>query len=193
MSPKTRAWVRSAVDYGGPLAFLIGFLVTRDAVKATWALVAGSALALAVGLIVERRLAPMPLVAGVAALVFGGLTIAFHDERFIKIKPTVINLGFFAALIGGLMIRRNPLKALLAGAIHLPDPVWRVLTIRYAVFFLAMAVLNEVVWRTQPTDVWVYFRFPGLQVLALLFSLSQLPLMMKHAQPGEAPPPPPPE
>lgn len=193
MSPRLRGWIRSGVDYGGPLAFLVAFLITRDTIQATWALVAASAVALAVGLLVERRLAPMPLVAGVAALIFGGLTIAFNDERFIKIKPTVLNVGFAVFLLGGLAIRRNPLKALLAGAIHLPDPIWRVLTVRYGIFFALVAVLNEAVWRTQPTEVWAFFRFPGLQVLAVVFSLTQVPLMMKHALPGEAPPPPPTE
>lgn len=193
MSPRAKAWVRSGVDYGGPLAFLVVFLITRDVIPATWALVVASALALAVGWVVERRIAPMPLVAGVAALIFGGLTIAFNDERFIKIKPTVLNIGFSVFLLGGLAVKRNPLKALLAGAIHLPDPIWRVLTIRYGIFFALVAVLNEIVWRTQPTEVWAFFRFPGLQVLAVVFSLSQVPLMMKHALPGEAPPPPPTE
>lgn len=193
MSPRLRGWIRSGVDYGGPLAFLVAFLITRDTIQATWALVATSAVALAVGWLVERRLAPMPLVAGVAALIFGGLTIAFNDERFIKIKPTVLNVGFAVFLLGGLAIRRNPLKALLAGAIHLPDPIWRVLTVRYGIFFALVAVLNEAVWRTQPTEVWAFFRFPGLQVLAVVFSLTQVPLMMKHALPGEAPPPPPTE
>ena len=193
LSPRGRAWARSAVHYGGPMAFLVAYLITRDTIVATWALVAASAVALAVGWLVERRLAPMPLVAGVAALIFGGLTIVFHDERFIKVKPTVLNLGFAAFLLGGLMIRRNPLKALLAGAIHLPDPIWRVLTLRYGLFFILVAVLNEIVWRTQSTEVWAFFRFPGLQVLAVVFSLTQVPLMMKHALPGETPPPPPTE
>lgn len=191
MSPRARGWIRSAVDYGGPLAFLVAFLITRDTIQATWALVAASAVALAVGYVVEKRIAPMPLVAGVAALIFGGLTIVFHDDRFIKIKPTVLNLGFAGFLLGGLVLKKNPLKALLAGAIHLPDPIWRVLTVRYGLFFVCVAVLNEFVWRTQSTEVWAYFRFPGLQVLAVVFSLTQVPLMMKHALPGEAPPPPP--
>lgn len=190
LSPKTRAIVRGGVDYGAPLAFLLTFLVTRSTITATWGLVAGSALALLVGLVVERRIAPMPLVAGVAALIFGGLTLAFHNDMFIKIKPTVLNLAFAGFLLGGLAIRRNPLKALLGSALNMPDAAWRTLTLRYGVFFLCVAGLNEAVWRTQPDHIWVLFRFPGLQILAVVFSLSQVPLMMRHMQEPKAPPAP---
>src|SRR5690606_13714618 len=186
--PKAHKAIRNLVDYGGPLVFLVLYLVTRDMIAATWALVAGSVVALAVGFITQRRITPLPLVAVGAALLFGSLTIVFHDERFVKIKPTVLNLGFAAFLLGGLVVKRNPLKALLGDAISLPDHAWRRLTINYGVFFLFVAGLNEFIWRTQPTDVWVLFRMPGLQILALAFSFTQVPLMMKYAQ-SEAPPP----
>lgn len=186
---KTQRRVRAFVDYFGPLAFLAGFLITRDVVKATGALVAGSAVALVVGFVFEKRIAPMPLVAGGAAVLFGGLTLVFKDPRFIYVKPTVINLGFAAFLLGGMALKRNPLKALLGEAFRLPDSAWRTLTIRYGVFFACVAVLNEIVWRTQPEAVWVAFRFPGLQILALLFSFTQIPLMMKHQEDDPAPPP----
>jgi intracellular septation protein len=182
LSDKTRALIRSGVDYAGPLAFLVGYLVTRDMLKATWALVAASALALAVGYWAERRVAPMPLIAGLAALIFGGLTLYFHDPRFVKIKPTVINALLGLTMLGGLVLGLNPLKALMGEALKLPDEAWRTLTLRYGLFFLCVAVLNEAVWRTQPETVWVWFRMPGLLLLSLVFSLTQLPLMMKHSQ-----------
>lgn len=188
LSPKAHKLVRGLVDYGGPLVFLIAYLITRDMIAATWALVAGSGVALLAGFLLERRIAPMPLIAGGAALVFGLLTIIFQDERFVKIKPTVLNLGFAAFLLGGVVLKRNPLKALLGETLSLPDHAWRRLTINYGVFFLFVAALNEVVWRTQPNDVWVFFRMPGLQLLALVFSFTQVPMMMKYSQP-EAPPP----
>ncbi|MDP3175567.1 MAG: inner membrane-spanning protein YciB [Phenylobacterium sp.] len=197
VSPKAKGWIRAAVDYGAPLSFMVAFLITRNAVTASWALVGGAAVALLVGYVAERRIAPMPLIAGVAALIFGGMTLIFHDERFIKIKPTVLNLGFAAFLLGGVATRRNPLKALLGETLRMPDDAWRTLTLRYGIFFLCVAVLNEAVWRTQSTYVWAWFRFPGLQILAILFSLTQAPLMMKHAKAAdeEAPaiPPPPTE
>ncbi|MDG2520072.1 septation protein A [Caulobacter segnis] len=193
MSPKLRPYVRGAVDYGGPLVFFVAYLITRDMIAATWALVAGSAVALAIGFAFERRLAPMPLLAGGAALVFGALTLIFHDARFVKMKPTFLNTAFAIFLLGGVMLKKNPLKVLLGEAVSLPEDSWRTLTLRYGVFFLCVAILNEVVWRTQPETTWVVFRFPGLQILALAFSAAQVPLMMKGMkamEAVEAPPPP---
>ena len=211
INPKTHPYVRALVDYGGLAAFLAAYFLRLrlvaasggvgwslamgghgklDLVGATWWLVGGSAVALLVGLIAERRIAPMPLIAGGFALVFGGMTLAFHDPRFLKVKPTATNLVFAAALFGGQMIGRNPLKWMLGEAIALPDEAWKILTLRYAGFFLSMAALNEVVWRTQPDQVWVLFRMPGLWILAVLFSLTQTPLMMKYLHTYQAPPPP---
>ena len=103
-----RRWISSLVDFGWPLGLIIGYLVTRDMVLASWGLVAGAAIALVVGYVLERRIAPMPLAAGVLALVFGLLTLIFKDPRFIYIKPTVTSLAFGLLLLGGLAIRRNP-------------------------------------------------------------------------------------
>ncbi len=182
LSDKTRTLIRSGVDYAGPLAFLVGYLITHNMLSATWALVGASAIALAVGYGVERRIAPMPLFAGLAALIFGGLTLYFHDPRFVKIKPTAINTILGLTMLGGLALKRNPLKALMGEALKLPDAAWRTLTLRYGLFFLCVAVLNEAIWRTQPESIWIWFRMPGLQILSLVFSLTQLPLMMKHIQ-----------
>lgn len=186
LTAKQRSYVRAAVDYGGLVVFLIGFLITRDVVKATWWLVAGSAVALALGFIAERRIAPMPLLAGGAALLFGGLTLIFHDARFIKMKPTFVNVAFAVFLLGGTLFKKNPLKLLMGEALTLSDNVWRTLTLRYGLYFLVIAVLNEAVWRTQPDSVWVLFRFPGLLVLALAFSLTQTPLIMRGMKEHEA-------
>jgi intracellular septation protein len=211
-SRQTHAAVRAVVDYGGLALFVLAYFAKlrfvaaptsalhwavaiggagpRDLTGATWWLVIGSALGLLVGLIVERRLAPMPMIAGGFALVFGTLTLVFHNPEFIKIKPTASNLVFAIALFGGLWLKRNPLGWLLGDAIPLPDEAWRKLTLRYALFFLSMAILNEVVRRTQSNDVWVLFRMPGLLLLALAFSATQVPFMMKYLHSSEAPPPP---
>lgn len=188
---KSSPWVRGVVDYGAAVAFLVAILITKSAITATWALVAGAAVALVIGLVVERRLAPMPLIAGVAALIFGGLTLFFHDERFIKMKPTVLNVLFGLALLGGVALRKNPLKALLGSSLTLPDEAWRTLAIRYGLFFFGVAALNEAVWRTQTTVTWAWFRFPGLLIVNFLFVLTQMPLMMRYAKAQEGPPPPP--
>lgn len=185
-APTPHKWVRPVVDYGGLVLFIIVFFLSgKDMIKATGALVAGSAISLAVGLIFEKRLAPLPLMAGAFALVFGGLTLYFHDVRFVKMKPTFVNICLGGAMLIGLMIRKNPLKALLGAAVHLDDAAWRTLTVRYGLFFLAQAALNEFVWRTQDDTTWALFRFPGLQLLAVAFSLSQLPLMMKGMREAE--------
>jgi intracellular septation protein len=192
MTDAGKRWVSWFVDYFALAAFLVGYLVTgKNLQQATWALVVGSAVALAVGFAVERRVAPFPAIAGGAALLFGGLTLFFHDSRFLKVKPTIMNLAFAAILFGGLMMRKHPLKLLLGEAFEMPDGAWRVLTWRYAVFFAALAGLNLVVWRTQSEQVWVLFRFPGLMVLTLIFSLAQAPFLMKYLKTGELPPPPP--
>ena len=183
LPPKTRSPVVGAiVDYAGLACFLVGWLVTRNLMTATWALVGGSALGLAVGFFVEGRVAPMPLLAGGAALVFGALTLIFHNPVFLKMKPTFMNLAFATALFIGLALKRSPLKMMLGEALEMSDAAWRSLTWRYAFFFLFVAGLNEAVWRTQPDSIWVPFRFPGLLILTFVFSLAQTPFFMRHAR-----------
>lgn len=178
--------VRAIVDYAGPLAFLVGYFITRDLVKATFVLVAASAIALALGLALERRVAPLPLLAGGAALVFGLLTVVFKDPTFVKMKPTVVNVALGLGILIGVAMGKNPLKLLMGEALKISEPGWRRLSIRYGVFFLFVAALNEVVWRTQPDAVWVVFRMPGLPLLAALFAISQVPSMLKDAKALEA-------
>ncbi len=180
------SWVRLAVDYTGPAAFMVAFFATRSVLSATWALVAGSALALAVGFAMERRVAPLPLIWGLAALLFGVLTLVFHDPRIVKMKTTLIDAGLGVVMLGGLALGRSPIRLLMGGTIALSEAAWRRLTLRFGVFFLVLAVANEVVWRTQPDAVWVVFRFPGLLVASLLFSATQIPLMLKDASAQEA-------
>jgi intracellular septation protein len=210
-SKRAHAVIRVIVDFGGLVAFALAYFLRlrfvaapnaigwvlaagghgpRDLTAATWWLVGGAAVALLVGLIAERRVAPMPLIAGVFALIFGGLTLALHDPRFVKIKPTAVNLTFAAVLFVGLAFKRSPLKWLLGEALALPDQAWRKLTFRYGLYFVGMAVLNEIVWRTQSDAVWVLFRMPGLWICVLLFSLTQTPLMMKYMHTSEPVPPP---
>ena len=187
-TPKTKkaaAWVRTAVDYGAPIAFAVAFFATgKNFQTATWVLVVASALALIVGYAVERRLALLPLFSGVMALIFGTLGLVFHSDVFVKIKVTVVNAALALFMIGGVLTKRAPLKALIGDAVHLPDEAWRTLTLRYGGYFAFAAVANEIVRLTQTTDNWVKFRI-GLLPLAILFSLSQVPFMMKHIAKGD--------
>lgn len=185
MSPKTKKIINGVVEYGWPAGFLIVFLLTKDLVQATWGLVAGAAIALVVGYVFEKRIAPMPLIAGLIALVTGALTLIFDDPRFIQIKPTVTSVAFGLILLIGLAIRKNPLKYLLAAAIQMPDEGWRKLSRNYGIFFLAVAALNEFVWRTQSEATWAWFRFPGLSIIHVVFAITQAPLMMRYAKTPE--------
>jgi intracellular septation protein len=187
-SKQHAAWIRSGVDYGSLLAFVGTLLVTHDFMKATVVLVVTSIIALAVGLAVERRVAPLPLLTGVAALIFGTLTLVFHDKSFVKMKLTFVD-GFLTLLLfGGVILKRNPLKSLLGSSMHLTDDCWRTLSIRYGVFFMLCAIANEFVWRTQTDARWGIFRLAVFGA-ALLFSLAQTPYLMKHMiQPVEEQP-----
>ncbi len=178
--------VRLGVDFGAPGAFLVSYFLTRDMMVATGWLVGGSAVALLLGWFVEKRVAPLPLVAGLAAIVFGGLTLLLHDDVWVKVKPTALNLCFAAFLLGGVALKKSPLKLILGEVVRLPEELWRTLALRYGVFFFIVALTNELVWRTQPEEVWVLFRMPGLQIIALAFSATQFPLMMKGAKAMEA-------
>ena len=187
------AWVRIAVDYAAPIAFVTTILITHDIQLATAILVGASLFALLLGWIAERRLAPLPLMAGGAAVVFGGLTLVFKDSSFVKMKLTVVDTVLAIVLLGGLKMGKNPLKSLLGEALRLPDAAWRNLTVRYTLFFLACAVANEAVWRTQSDERWGIFRLILLGG-ALVFSVFQTPFLMKHMINDEAeiaPPTPP--
>lgn len=179
-------WVRTVVDYGAAIAFGVAYFVTKDFQKATWVLVAASAAALAIGYAVERRLAMLPLFFGGMALIFGTLGLIFHSDVFVKIKVTVINLALATFLVGGVLMKRQPLKVIMGEALHLPDAAWRTLTLRYGAYFAVVAVVNEVVRNTQDTDTWVKFRLALLPV-ALVFVATQLPFMMKHMAKGDDP------
>jgi intracellular septation protein len=195
-------WIRQVVDFGAIAAFALAFLVLRlrglpgdeALVQATWALVAGAAVAVSVGLLFEKRLALMPLLVGGFALVFGVLTIVFNDDLFVKLKVTVLNASLAIALLGGTLLGKQPLKALLGTVIPVNDRAWRTLTIRYGFFFLAVALVNEAVrsealvaWGAarlgmegvDPADVWVSFR-GVLWIASSAFGLAQVPLIMKN-------------
>ncbi len=178
-APPKLSWLRHAVDGAPAIVFLIVLLVTRNFPLATWFVVGGSAVALAVGLIVERRLAPLPAFSGVLALVFGGASLLLHRADILQMKMTIVDGILGAVLFGGLAMRKNPLKALLGGAFDLPDRAWKILAIRYGVFWWGCAVANEVVRRTQSAESWAIFRVVVL-VGAVVFALAQTPFLMKH-------------
>ena len=200
---KRPQWIRQAVDFGALIAFMAAYFFTRDMIKATWVLVIASAIALTIGFILERRLAPMPLITGGFALVFGALTILTDDDLFVKLKLTVQNGLLGAVLLGSIPLKKSPFKALLGSAIKVTDEAWRKLTLRYGLYFLAVAVANEVfrnptvvtaLWSAlnlgtpDPNGVWTAFR-GVLWIAASIFGLCQVPLIMKSMIKDEEPGP----
>ena len=163
----------------GPLALFFAVYSRLGIFAATGVLMAGVVVTLGVSYGVLKRIPVMPLVTAVIVLIFGSLTLFFHDETLIKIKPTALYLLFAAALFAGLALKRPILKILFDGALHVTEEGWRILTWRWAFFFIALAVLNEIVWRTQTTDLWVKFKTFGFLPLTLLFALAQAPLIMR--------------
>jgi intracellular septation protein len=141
--------------------------------------------ALAISYLLMRRLPVMPLVTAVIVLVFGSLTLLLHDELFIKLKPTIIYVLFGGVLMGGLAFGTPLLGLVFDSVFHLTEEGWRKLTLRWALFFFALAVLNEIVWRTQSTDVWVSFKVFGVVPLTFVFAALQYPLLTKYAAPEE--------
>jgi len=137
--------------------------------------------ALAISYALTRHLPMMPLVSAAIVIVFGGLTLFLQNETFIKLKPTIIYLLFAGTLFGGLIFRKPLLAMVFDAVFHLTDEDWRRLTMRWALFFLALAVLNEIVWRTQSTDTWVTFKVFGVMPLTFVFAALQYPLLTKHA------------
>ncbi|HEY1779917.1 MAG TPA: septation protein A [Roseiarcus sp.] len=171
----------------GPLALFFIVYGRLGIFAATGVLMASVFVTLAVSYAMLRRIPIMPLMTAVIVLIFGSLTLILHDETLIKIKPTALYLLFGAALFVGLWLKKPLLKILFDGAIHVTEEGWRKLTWRWAFFFLALAVLNEIVWRTQTTDLWVKFKTFGFLPLTLLFALAQAPLIMKYETKDDEP------
>jgi intracellular septation protein len=152
------------------------FLATAFFIVATLA-------ALIASFALTRRLPIMPLVTGVVVLVFGGLTLLLQDETFIKMKPTIVNLLFGSTLLIGLAFGRSLLGYVFDSVFRLDDEGWRKLTFRWGVFFFVLAVLNEIVWRNFTDDMWVNFKVFGIMPLTIAFTLTQMPLIQRHALP----------
>ena len=176
---KGPAWVRPTADYGPLAAFFIAYLLGGLYV-ATGALMAATVVAVALALIYERRVPPAPVVTAVIVMIFGGLTLWLQDETFIKMKPTIVYCIFAAILGYGLARGRSYLKYLMGTAMPLDDAGWMIFTKRWVGFFLCMALLNEAIWRSQPTETWVAFKTFGTLPLSFAFMAFQWPLLKRH-------------
>ncbi|MCP8882817.1 septation protein A [Devosia sp. XJ19-1] len=174
----------------GPLVIFFIMNGRADIFVATAWFMAAMAISLALSWLILKKIAVMPLVTGVVVLVFGGLTLWLQDDTFIKIKPTITNTLFASVLLGGLLFGQSLLKYVFGDVYKLRPEGWWKLTLNWGLFFVVLAVLNEVVWRTTTTDFWVAFKVWAIMPLTVIFSMTQLPLLNKYApaEPAKAPP-----
>ena len=155
--------------FGGPIFLATGLfmIATAIALIASWVLV--------------RTLPIMPLVSGAVVFVLGALTLYLQDDVFIKMKPTIVNTLFGVVLLGGLYFGKSLLGYVFDSAFKLDAEGWRKLTFRWGLFFLFLALANEIVWRNFSTDTWVAFKVWGIMPITLVFTMSQMRLIMRHS------------
>ena len=164
----------------GPLAVFFIFY-TRSGLQASiLPFMVATVIAVLFSYILEKKIPIMPTVGAGIVLLFGGLTIYFDNDIFFKMKPTIINVLFAVILYGGILINKPLLKYLLGAALKLEEAGWKILTQRWISFFIALAILNEIVWRTQSTDVWVNFKVFGILPITFIFTMTQFPLIKKY-------------
>lgn len=175
------AATKLAIDLG-PLLIFFAANAWYGIFPATAAFMVAIVAALAASRLLLGKISPMPLITAVLVMVFGGLTLFLQDETFIKVKPTILYVLFAALLFGGMAANRLFLQMVMGDAIDLTREGWRILTVRWAVFFLVLAVLNEAVWRTMTTDFWVSFKVFGLLPLTFVFAALQIGLLQKHSK-----------
>ena len=181
---KINPLLRLALE-AGPLAVFFYCNAKFGIFTATGVFMVTTVVALAVNWALERRLPIMPMVSGGFVMVFGGLTLLLQDDLFIKMKPTIVNCLFAVALFGGLAFGKSLLKPMFGAAFQLTEAGWRLLTYRWAFFFVALAIVNEVVWRNFTTDTWVDFKVFGIMPITIVFTFAQMPLILKHQIPEE--------
>jgi len=177
---KLNPLTKLALDFG-PLMLFFFANSYRGIFFATAVFMVAILAALGTQYVLMRRIPIVPLVTAAIVLVFGALTLWLHNETFIKVKPTIIYSMFAAILFVGLATGRPLFELVLDGAFHLTEEGWKKLTLRWAVFFVALAVLNEIVWRTVSTDAWVTFKTFGFLPLTVVFALAQMPVFVRYA------------
>ena len=168
------------LDMGPLIVFFIANYFTGEFMLAVGVLVAATVVALAAGWILERRISMMALFGCVAVAFFGGLSLYFDNELFIKIKPTVLTVLLAAVIAGGRLFGRNPLGLLMGTQLRMRDAGWRALSWLWVVMFMTTALANEIAWRSLSTDDWVTFKVFGITAISLLFAVLSVPVITKH-------------
>ena len=195
-SPATRkasSWANFAIDFGPLLAFFIGFKVAGIFVGTAIFMVA-IIVAIIAGLIVFRRVSQMLWLSAILIIGFGGLTLYLHDATFIQVKPTVIYVALGGLLVGGALLGKPLLKPLLGYAFPgLRESGWLILSRNWGLYFLGLAIANEIMRRTLSFDAWLTAKVWGVTALSMLFAIANMPMLLKHGlEADEGPPAPPP-
>ena len=190
-----KAWIKPVLEFGPLILFFGVFMLYRGRevtlwgetysgfIVATLAFIPAMILSTLIQWRITGKLAPMQVATLVLVIVFGGMSVWLNDPAFFKFKPTLIYLLFAAILGTGLILRRNWLGAVMSEALPMDEAGWRKLTFRMALFFLALAVANELIWRNMSETTWVYFKTFGLPVLIFVFLLGNAGLYRAHALP----------
>lgn len=176
MNPQLR---KLALDLGPLILFFAAFQFA-GIFKAIGVFIVAVLISLVVGWYLEKKLAPVPVVTAILVVVFGGLTLYLHNETFFKVKVTFLYAIFGITLLTGLRFNRLFIKYVFGEAFDLTEKGWRGLTLRWGLFFLALAAINEAVWRNTSTETWVSFKVWGITGLVFLFALAQTPFLLKH-------------
>ena len=165
----------------GPLAiFFIFYKRSGEIIEAILPLMVATVVAVFASYVLEKKIPIMPTLGAGIVLIFGGLSIFFKNEIFIFMKPTIVNIFFAGILYGGVVLKKPLLKYLLGSALILEEEGWNILTQRWIAFFIALAILNEIVWRTMSEDFWVSFKVFGILPITFIFTLTQFPLIKKY-------------
>jgi intracellular septation protein len=183
-SPRPSPMIKLLIEIGPLIAFFAAY--GRAGIYwATGVLMVATVVALIASWRLLGKISPVPVVTAVLVVIFGGLTFLFDDPRFIKMKPTMINLLFAGVLFGGVALGKSPLKIMLGEAFNLTEEGWRKLSYRWAFFFIGLAVANEYVWRNYSETAWVNFKVFGILPLTFLFAISQIGLMRSYEAKAE--------
>ena len=174
------SFIKLFIDIGPLAVFFIYYKISGDLIEAILPLMVATVFSVVISYILEKRIPIMPTLGAGIVVIFGGLTIIFDNKIFIFMKPTIINIIFAAILYGGIILKKPLLRYLLGSALRLEDEGWAILTQRWIAFFIALAVLNEIVWRTMSEEFWVSFKVFGILPITFIFTMTQFPLIKKY-------------
>lgn len=189
---KVNPWLKAALEYGPIIAFFVGYMLVRDMSFTVGGREYQGFLAVTAGFIplqaictfllwrVTGKISAIQIATVVLVAVMGGISIWLNDERFIKMKPTILYVFFFLILMFGILRGQSYIKMIMDHTVPMSDEGWMIITKRLAMFFAVLAVLNEVVWRTMSTDMWVNFKTFGLPLAIFLFFMTQSGVFQKY-------------